>query len=715
MCVLSVFFIMQPIVVYIGWCLILSVSVLTFLIFGWQNLSLRFLIHNQRRPTHPHQLSCKAFPAPLNSQQPSKTCMNSSSVVTPKYQRLESINRAAFKTKPDVKTETEKVVFMSEQLPERSVLSGLVPPVPALSEFLPVYASDNLSPFSNHETSSKKKLDENQNFSMAEKLERSQSTEVPPLGNLLSTPFEKPVQQSTSNINDDDNFNNSGLEVVANPFVPVAKLSPGGGQVYQQQSGSVVNALEGQRSSNMGLQQQQLQSLPSHKNSKCAGPPYHGSKSEMGFRTRQEDRHDERVEWYQPEFEHLSNEQIPHTLRETLKTATSLSCDGGIVLKKHHSMSLEDLNKKQTSQSLHLFAVYDGHGGDLASQFCKDNLATNFRTILERKEKGCIQEDCEMDVQDQPLQHKRSIHRGLSIPPVGQDVVADGLREAFLQTDEQYSQSDFENQNLIGSTALVVVLSRNTIYVANCGDSRAVVCRGGQAYPLSDDHKADRKDEVERVEKLGGQILFWNGVRVMGVLNMTRAIGDSQLKPYITSDPEITVLRRHADDQIIIMASDGLWDVFGNQEACNLALRCIFRARQKGATRRAATRVAATVLAKAAIDRGSRDNVTVIVIDLKPQMAEITEADVASATKKQSTGADDKEPKKQYTSVPKVSESVPLCTQDELVNIPPSPFATPFNTGAQTLNSSSETQQVQMDRTDTQSGVLPSHQVEVMT
>ena len=53
------------------------------------------------------------------------------------------------------------------------------------------------------------------------------------------------------------------------------------------------------------------------------------------------------------------------------------------------------------------------------------------------------------------------------------------------------------------------------------------------------------------------------------------------------------------------------------QEAWYLAIRCLKRAREKGASRKAAVRIAASVLTKAAIDRGSKDNVTAIIVDLK--------------------------------------------------------------------------------------------------
>lgn len=54
----------------------------------------------------------------------------------------------------------------------------------------------------------------------------------------------------------------------------------------------------------------------------------------------------------------------------------------------------------------------------------------------------------------------------------------------------------------------------------------------------------------------------------------------------------------------------------GAQEACSLAQRCLKRAQQRGASRQTAARVAASVLTRAAIDQGSSDNVTVVVVDL---------------------------------------------------------------------------------------------------
>jgi hypothetical protein len=62
---------------------------------------------------------------------------------------------------------------------------------------------------------------------------------------------------------------------------------------------------------------------------------------------------------------------------------------------------------------------------------------------------------------------------------------------------------------------------------------------------------------------------------------------------------------------------DGLWDVLTPQEAVNLALRSAHRARERGASPTAACRVASSVLARAAVQRGSRDNITCVLIDLR--------------------------------------------------------------------------------------------------
>ena len=73
-----------------------------------------------------------------------------------------------------------------------------------------------------------------------------------------------------------------------------------------------------------------------------------------------------------------------------------------------------------------------------------------------------------------------------------------------------------------------------------------------------------------------------------------------------------------AEQPLLILCRRCLPHRSPSQEAVTLAKKCLGRARSRGSTRQSAARVAATVLTRAAVDRGSRDNVTVVIVDLSP-------------------------------------------------------------------------------------------------
>ncbi|KAK9275032.1 hypothetical protein L1049_022290 [Liquidambar formosana] len=180
----------------------------------------------------------------------------------------------------------------------------------------------------------------------------------------------------------------------------------------------------------------------------------------------------------------------------------------------------------------------------------------------------------------------------------------------------------------VGSTAVVAIICPTHIIVANCGDSRAVLCRGKVPVPLSVDHKPNREDEYARIEAAGGKVIQWNGFRVCGVLAMSRAIGDRYLKPCVIPDPEVMFVPREKEDECLILASDGLWDVMTNEEVCDVARRQILLWHKKNGVTPSAKRgegvdsaaqAAAEYLSRLALQRGSKDNITVIVVDLKAQ------------------------------------------------------------------------------------------------
>lgn len=104
--------------------------------------------------------------------------------------------------------------------------------------------------------------------------------------------------------------------------------------------------------------------------------------------------------------------------------------------------------------------------------------------------------------------------------------------------------------------------------------------------------------------------------------------GDRYLKPYVIPEPEVTFMPRSREDECLVLASDGLWDVMSNQEVCEVARRRILMwhkkhgapplaERGKGAD--PACQAAAEYLSVLALQKGSKDNVSVIVVDLKAQ------------------------------------------------------------------------------------------------
>ncbi|XP_022867199.1 protein phosphatase 2C 37-like, partial [Olea europaea var. sylvestris] len=177
-------------------------------------------------------------------------------------------------------------------------------------------------------------------------------------------------------------------------------------------------------------------------------------------------------------------------------------------------------------------------------------------------------------------------------------------------------------RDTVGSTAVVAVVSPDKIIVSNCGDSRAVLCRNGVAIPLSTDHKPDRPDELNRIQEAGGRVIYWDGPRVLGVLAMSRAIGNNYLKPYVISEPEVTITDRTADDECLILATDGLWDVVSNETACRVARMCLQSRKPLsdsagGDSSDKACSDSSILLTKLALARHSADNVSVAVVDLR--------------------------------------------------------------------------------------------------
>eukprot|EP00743_Colponemidia_sp_Colp-15_P004551 GILK01004905.1.p1 GENE.GILK01004905.1~~GILK01004905.1.p1 ORF type:complete len:262 (-),score=33.38 GILK01004905.1:91-876(-) len=215
-----------------------------------------------------------------------------------------------------------------------------------------------------------------------------------------------------------------------------------------------------------------------------------------------------------------------------------------------------------------LFCLYDGHGGRQAVDYC---VAKFHEVLLEHFESSSYQS------------------------------VENSLEEAFLKVDEQLKLTGSWNA---GTTSVVCVLRNEgadrCLYVANVGDSRAVLSRADSAVRLSYDDKGTDPAEIDRVKQAGGVLIR---SRVAGQLAVTRALGDHALKSEgVIAVPHVTRHVLTPSDTFMVLASDGLWDVIQDQECVDL-VKEMTDAKQM-----------AESLVKAAIQKGSRDNVSVLVI-----------------------------------------------------------------------------------------------------
>ncbi|CAK9157368.1 unnamed protein product [Ilex paraguariensis] len=270
-----------------------------------------------------------------------------------------------------------------------------------------------------------------------------------------------------------------------------------------------------------------------------------------------------------------------------------------------NQMLMDDLIPDSTSQNLiaHFFGVYDGHhGGSQVADCCCDRV----QLVLAEETELAIE-----DLQNGSVRYNRKGHWEKA------------FNNCFHKVDDEVGGVQRGNGGLadalapslkpvasgaVGSTAVVAVVFPSHIIVANCGDSRAVLCRGKLPMPLSNDHKPDREDELARIEVAGGKVINWDGFRV--------------------SDTEIIFVPRTKEDECLILASDGLWDVVKNEEVCDVARRRILlwhkkngdtMLKERGEGDDPAAQDAAEYLSRLALQRGSRDNISVIVVDLKAQ------------------------------------------------------------------------------------------------
>lgn len=271
--------------------------------------------------------------------------------------------------------------------------------------------------------------------------------------------------------------------------------------------------------------------------------------------------------------------------------------------------TMEDAYNVTKGDNFCLYGLYDGHGGSLVANQLAYNLNDYIGKSIKKLNPYNNSYGHALGRYWAKIRHKvahlvapdleKEAHRGNFF----QERVHSCLKKSYKQVNNMLDKTRCAQQ---GSTALTALIIDATMFIANTGDSRAVLCHEGTATPLSDDHKPTRPDEYERIIKAGGQVINYGVPRVQGVLALSRALGDFELNPYVICEPEIVSKKIVNGDQFLILACDGVWDVLSNQEAVDIVRNQLTQSDDLTA--------AADALVQAAYKAGSTDNISALVI-----------------------------------------------------------------------------------------------------
>ena len=288
-------------------------------------------------------------------------------------------------------------------------------------------------------------------------------------------------------------------------------------------------------------------------------------------------------------------------------------------------------SKMKTWPKISYFGIFDGHGGEGCSEFLKENFL-NF--LIENK--------------NFPFDIKLS------------------LSETFDKIEEEFFKQKFngklEGSDKSGSCALVALIFDNKIYIANIGDSRAIMSLNGgnKVKPLTNDHKPNNLKEYERAIKNGSkiyvddnddpdrdisklsfikdksefekyktkenskeEIIFREYPSDLAVM---RTIGDIKAKKKefggnpgtIINKPDIFIYDINANIDFIVMGCDGIFDDLSNQEISNAAWY-VFKnkSKEKNYDIHELTQDACDIIVKYALEKQTSDNLSCIVIGLE--------------------------------------------------------------------------------------------------
>ena len=237
------------------------------------------------------------------------------------------------------------------------------------------------------------------------------------------------------------------------------------------------------------------------------------------------------------------------------------------------------LNLNKTSDKLNpinLFGIYDGHGGSKVSEYLSKNIPTYY---------------CHPQMKT-PFNKEYHVN------------LFDEIQKKLLEKKIGYS---------MGSTCLLNIMYKykdeHHMNIVNIGDSRlTIVYKNGSSKQITVDHKPDNDDEIQRIQKMGGEIyLDSENVYRIGDLSLSRAFGDGDNAPYISQKPDVFYKKICDDTKYVVMGCDGLWDVVENEELFDL----LDEFKKQGCSENLAS-----CMATECLKRGCTDNISIIIIEI---------------------------------------------------------------------------------------------------
>lgn len=242
-----------------------------------------------------------------------------------------------------------------------------------------------------------------------------------------------------------------------------------------------------------------------------------------------------------------------------------------------------------------LCGVFDGHLSSKAANMAANNLHEHLS-----KEAGYL----------------AAVKRG---PALDQEAISLALRRSFQRCDHEIvAMSKAEDNWKGGTTACIALTIDKDLFVAHVGDSGAFCIRDGAARRLTMDHKPTNPAESKRIADAGGTVNQTldrvYSAEAGTMLAMSRALGDANFKEgdgssFVSNRPDVRHLLLTEQDSAIVIASDGMSDVMADQEAADCIKATVQLDGSEGAAQRCAE-----ALVKLALDKGTSDNVTALVV-----------------------------------------------------------------------------------------------------